>query len=136
MNSLFREIKDLGGYFCVLDDDSVFHANMYYTYEEYIDSKIGMVIGNQEDKEGRTRIHGSYPRACAIDSGNVLCHTSVLEYVEWSVNHWSKIKFVDFEFWDACFKHFGLKYTDVIQETISVYNKLSEVKDSLDYVRE
>lgn len=136
MNYLLREIKDLGGYFCILDDDSEFVKEAYEVYKRYEGSKIGMIIGNQIDKWGRIRLQSSYPRQCCIDTGNVICHTSVLEKVEWPEYGWTNKIYVDFEFWDACFKYFGLKYTDLVSDVISVYNSLSDVKDSLDYVRD
>ena len=93
-----------------------------------------MVIGDQVDKNGVLRLQGSLPYECAIDSSNVLCHSSVLVNEQWG-KHWDEHYHVDFDFWNRCFKHFGIKKTDIIASTVSIYNALNNKEDSLDYIR-
>jgi hypothetical protein len=40
-----------GGYFCLLDDDTIFHENMYMKYKEFQEKNfIGMLVGDQLNK--------------------------------------------------------------------------------------
>lgn len=136
MNYIFNIIakSELNSYFCILDDDTIFHFNMYRVYLLYKNSKF-LIIGGQMDKNHKVRLQGSLPYECAIDSGNVLCHSSILETERWG-QHWDEKYHVDFEFWNSCFKHFTIKNTDVIHTTISIYNALNDKEDSLDYIRD
>jgi len=136
MSYIFDQIihADSDSYFCILDDDSIFHEGMYLLYTKYKNEKF-IVIGSQEDKKGNMRLQGTLPYECAIDSGNVLCHSSVLKKVKWPSKHWDDKIHVDFEFWNNCFKYFGLKNTDITNKVISVYNAFSDKKDTLNYLR-
>ncbi len=138
MNYIFDNIinTDSNSYFCILDDDTLFHSGMYEVYKQYrnIDKKF-MVIGRQEDKNGITRLYGTLPVECAIDSGNVLCHSHVLVPERWSSQHWDDKLHADYEFWFRCYKHFRLQLTDITDKTISIYNKFSDKEDTLDYIR-
>jgi len=138
MQYLFNTIveTDNNSYFCILDDDTQFHPGMYKLFQHYktLPGEL-MIIGKQRDKHGVVRLPATLPYECAIDSGNVLCHSSVLNGIKWATEHWSETMHVDFEFWNRCYQHFGLKRTDIIDRTISIYNKFSSKPDTLDYVR-
>lgn len=120
-NTMFENIKD--GYFCLLDDDTVFVERMYQAYKECeARNFIGMVVGRQDFKDGTLRLRPSDPYLCGIDAGNVLCHSSILEKVKWAER--DNIP-KDFVFWDSCFKQFGgFSHFDYVHETISIYNAL------------
>jgi len=80
-NEVFKNIKD--GYFCFLDDDTIFHENMYIKYLECVDNRfIGMLVGQQLDNKEKLRLIASKPVFCRIDTGNVLCHYKCLEECE------------------------------------------------------
>lgn len=138
MQYIFDRIiaTDSDSYFCILDDDTHFHIGMYLTYQEYKEREgKWMVIGSQQDKNGTRRLQGTLPYECAIDSGNVLCHSHCLVPEKWPTKHWDESYHIDFDFWNRCYKHFGLKRTDIIQQNISIYNAYSNKPDTLDYVR-
>lgn len=136
MNSIFEKIVEQGtdSYFCILDDDTIFHEGMYKLYNLY-KNKAFMIIGRQVDKDMITRLYGTLPYECAIDSGNVLCHSSVLTVEKWGEKHWDEVYHADFDFWNRCFKHFGITRTDIVEDAISIYNLYSEKPDSLQYIR-
>lgn len=136
MNFIFNKIIESGidSYFCMQDDDSLFLEQMYNVYKQYTQKQF-MVIGQQLDKLNQIRLVGTYPYECAIDTGNVLIHSSVLVKEQWGNKHWDETYHADFDFINRCFKHFGIKRTDIITEPISVYNALSTKIDSLDYIR-
>lgn len=136
MNYLFNIAKEFNGYFCILDDDTLFSDEMYFVFKKYVSSKVGMIIGKQIDKNGVTRLQPTLPVECAIDTGNVLCKNNVLNYVRWGDKHWDSNYHVDFDFWDRVYKFYGIKRVDIIMNPISIYNALSNIKDSLDYIRE
>lgn len=72
------------GYFCFLDDDTIFHKNMYKLFQEKLNENfIGMVVGRQLNKNGTIRLEAQKPKLCRIDVGNVLSHTSCLNFVKW-----------------------------------------------------
>ena len=135
MNFLFNEVKKLSGYFCILDDDTLFSTEMYDVYKLYKNSNIGMVIGKQIDKNGITRLQPTLPVECAIDTGNVMCNVDILNHIKWPGKHWDSNYHVDFEFWNVVYKYYGIKRVDIVMNSISIYNALSNVKDSLDYIR-
>lgn len=139
MDYIFQQIinTDSNSYFCILDDDTLFHQGMYNLFLKYntFQDKKFMVIGKQIDKNNLVRLHGTLPYECAIDSGNVLCHSHVLQVEKWEPFHWDDNKHVDFEFWNRCFKHFGITATDIVTDIVSIYNKFSDKKDSLNYLR-
>lgn len=136
MNYIFEQIKitDPDSYFCILDDDTLFHFKMHVMYSDYKEKQF-MVIGKQVDKNYVTRLQGTLPYECAIDSGNVLCHSNVLGKEKWPDQHWDETMHVDFEFWNKCFKHFGVTKTDIVPDIISIYNYFSDKPDTLDYAR-
>lgn len=122
-NTVFDEIKS--GHFHLLDDDTLFHNNMYQVYKDYEDFN-GMIVGKQVYKNNKTRLNASYPVRCYIDAGNVLCHSSVLEQVRWEERDgYEHLGCKDFIFWENCFKIFGQSKTILIPDIISVYNQLS-----------
>lgn len=121
-NTIFSGIKD--GHFHLLDDDTIFYQPMYDIYLKYKDF-IGMVIGKQLSKNMNIRLAQNYPRLGAIDAGNVLCHSSILDRVKWEERKGlEKYRCRDFIFWDNCFSIFGNEKTILIPDAISIYNKL------------
>lgn len=122
-NAVLDSIENNNEFFCILDDDTVFHDNMYKVYEHFksIDFK-GMVIGHQV-YNNKIRLKAFYPRYCFIDAGNVLCHTDLLKQLRWKIDPKTA---GDFHFWDRCFKILGTENTILVDSVISVYNKLSK----------
>jgi len=119
-NTSFNGMKK--GWFCLLDDDNIFHNHMYEVYLRYKDTDFkGMIIGQQNDSNNNFRLDTTYPYIGRIDSGNVLCHTLALETNKWQ----NSLKYPrDFLFWDNCFKLFKIENTVLIKEVISNYNAL------------
>jgi hypothetical protein len=112
------------GYFCFLDDDTLFHENMYIKYLECKEQNfIGMLVGQQIDTDGKLRLIASKPIYCHIDVGNVLCHTSCLKSVSWPTEVTQKYRARDFLFWDSVFNFFEKKCA-IWNQPISFYNKL------------
>lgn len=124
-NVVMDSIKNNNEFFCLLDDDTIFHNGMYQEYLKHKNSNFkGMVIGNQL-YNNRLRLKASYPRYCRIDTGNVLCHTDLLKELTWIIDPKTA---GDFYFWDRCFKILGVKNTILLNATISFYNSLSKEK--------
>lgn len=122
-NAALSNIKD--GYFCFLDDDTVFHENMYMKYTECVEHNfIGMIIGEQIKKNGEIRLRASKPVYCHIDTGNVISHHKCLEECRWPKTHTVGVNQKDFLFWDSVFNYYGKK-CGIWNQTISVYNKLA-----------
>lgn len=121
-NTMFDNIKS--GHFHLLDDDTIFHPTMYDTYLKYKDY-VGMIIGKQLFQNMTIRLLESYPAHSCIDSGNVLCHSSILRKVKWQERAgYEKFGCRDFIFWDNCMKSFGADKVTLIPEAISIYNNL------------
>jgi len=111
------------GYFCFLDDDTIFYENMYNVYEIFKYEKyIGMIIGGQIWSNGSVRLNPSVPIFSKIDTGNVLCHHSCLKNVLYPLNI-EPGKARDFQFWRDIFVYFNYK-TILINEPVSIYNFL------------
>lgn len=126
-NAIFEKIKD--GYFCLLDDDTLFHHGMYDAYRACSRAKLcGMYIGNQRGRKGKTRLHASIPIFTKIDTGNVLAHHSCLSACRWPSSHQEGVNQKDFIFWDSVYKHFGKKAV-VERKDISFYNELRNETD-------
>jgi hypothetical protein len=122
-NTVLETIKD--GYFCFLDDDTIFHENMYIKYKQSEEQNlIGMLIGTQLKPDGTIRLLASEPKHLKIDTGNVLCHHSPLSVVRWPSSHIEKVNNKDSIFWTEAYQYFNKKcyLTDT---PISHYNKLS-----------
>ena len=118
-NEIFSKLTD--GYFCFLDDDTIFHENMYKLYlEKQNENFVGMVVGNQVNKHNKPRLNGKIPRLNGIDTGNVLCHTSCLEQVSWPR---IEVKARDGVFWINVYEYYN-KNCSIKNEVISIYNKL------------
>ncbi len=121
-NVVFEKIQD--GYFCLLDDDTIFLEELYLVYQEYSTANfIGMIIGDQKTLLGSTGIlKASYPtnkpETTLIDAGMVICHHTVLRSVKWALSS----TFRDREFWFGCYNYFGREATTLVNRTISVYN--------------
>jgi hypothetical protein len=120
-NTCFNEINR-NSWFCLLDDDNTFHNGMYELYQEYKDSEfIGMIVGIQNGSANNFRLAPIYPKWGKIDTGNVLCHSSILDKAKWKKR--SNVP-KDFLFWRDCFKVFGTKNTILLNKVISNYNVL------------
>jgi len=122
-NEVFKHIKN--GYFCFLDDDTIFHENMYIKYLECVDHRfMGMLVGEQLNSENSLRLVASNPRFQKIDTGNVLCHYKCLEECEWPSQHTDGVNAKDFLFWESVYNYYGKKCA-IWNRPISFYNKLS-----------
>jgi len=121
-NVVFDNIKD--GYFCLLDDDTIFHENMYMKYLECVEHNfIGVIIGQQIDKNGKLRLIASKPIFGRIDTGNVISHHSCLSECRWPKTHIPNVNQKDFLFWDSVFEFYGKK-CGIWNQPISYYNRL------------
>ena len=125
-NIVLENIKD--GYFCFLDDDTIFHENMYMKYRECVDHAfVGMLIGEQLDYREKLRLIASKPVFGHIDTGNVLSHTKCLSICRWPLKHIPKVNQKDFLFWDSVYDFYGKK-CGIWNQPISYYNKLKPNK--------
>lgn len=125
-NAVLTKIKD--GYFCFLDDDTIFHQNMYSTYLKFKKNNFnGMIIGQQLNYVGKLRLKASVPRFCGIDTGNVLCHTSCLKKVRWPGKIIPKGTARDYLFWNEVYNYYD-NNAILINIPISHYNKLRKYK--------
>ena len=121
-NVVFDNIKD--GYFCLLDDDTIFHENMYIKYLECTEHNFrGMLVGEQLDFKGNRRLVASKPVFRRIDTGNVLSHHSCLSECEWPKKHIPNVNHKDFLFWESVYNYYGMKCA-IWNQPISIYNKL------------
>ena len=121
-NAALETISD--GYFCFLDDDTVFHENMYIKYLECCENNFkGMLIGEQLDNDGKLRLIATYPQYERIDTGNVLSHFSCLKEVRWPETHIKGVNQKDFLFWEKVYHFYGKKCA-IVNKPISIYNKL------------
>ena len=121
-NAALETIRD--GYFCFLDDDTVFHENMYIKYLECCENNFkGMLIGEQLDNDGELRLIATYPQYERIDTGNVLSHFSCLKEVRWPETHINGVNQKDFLFWEKVYHFYGKKCA-IVNKPISIYNKL------------
>ena len=121
-NFVFDYIKN--GYFCFIDDDTIFHENMYMKYLECVENNfIGMLIGEQLNYCGKLRLIASKPVFNKIDTGNVLSHYSCLKELRWPSKHIEGKNHKDFLFWDSVYEFYGKK-CGIWNQPISYYNKL------------
>jgi hypothetical protein len=121
-NNILSKIKD--GYFCFLDDDTIFHENMYMKYLECVEHNFrGMLIGEQIDKDGKLRLIASKPVYGRIDTGNVISHHSCLVDCKWPKEHIPGVNHKDFLFWNLVFEFYGKK-CGIWNQPISYYNRL------------
>lgn len=119
-NVCFEQMNE--GWFHLLDDDTTFHPNMYGAYLRMIKGSFkGMLVGSQNDHRGKLRLQPSFPRSGYIDTGNVLCHTSLLEKVQWQLSDEHPR---DYFFWKNCFEALGKKDVAFTFQVISNYNTL------------
>ena len=118
-NHVFDQIKD--GYFCLLDDDTIFHHSMYDTYKVCKSHNfIGMVMGMQLNEDGILRLKPQEPAAGKVDTGQCLAHSTCLSKVRWSHKN---TRARDFIFWNDVY-HFYDKTCIYMDKPISWYNKL------------
>ncbi len=123
-NVMFDQVKD--GYFYLLDDDTLFCSKVYELYRHYQDLNfVGMIIGTQVDKKMRPRLVAAYPKNMDIDTGSVICHWTVLQEKEirWEFGKMDG-NTRDFIFWNKCFNYFGKEKTEIVSETVSIYNAI------------
>jgi hypothetical protein len=114
------------GYFCFLDDDTLFHENMYIKYKECEEQNfIGMLVGEQLNPANELRLIASPPRFKFIDTGNVLAHTNCLETCRWPETYIKGVNQKDFLFWDSVYNYYN-KQCAIWNSPISYYNKLSK----------
>jgi len=122
-NAILSKIKY--GYFCFLDDDTIFHENMYIKYLECLEHNFrGMLVGEQIDKYGKIRIIASKPLFYFIDTGNVISHHKCLEQCVWPKTNIKGVNQKDFLFWDSVYNYYGKKCA-IWNQPISIYNKLN-----------
>jgi len=120
--SVLENIKD--GYFCFLDDDTIFNINMYKKYVLCEKQNFyGIVIGRQIRKNGTLRLKPSYPKSGFIDVGNVLAHSGCLEKCEWPETYTKGVNHRDFLFWNSVYIYYEKKCV-LWDYVISYYNKL------------
>ncbi|MFC0182295.1 hypothetical protein ACFFJX_06860 [Pseudarcicella hirudinis] len=124
-NVIFDQIKD--GYFCLLDDDTVFEQEMYNVYKSFSEKQFkGMVIGAQKFSSGKIRLKPTYPHngtfKLTIDTGMILSNFTVLNKVRWE---FSETIPNDAHFWYRCYQFYGKELTILIPDTISLYNKFA-----------
>jgi hypothetical protein len=125
-NAVLEQITD--GYFCFLDDDTIFHKNMYTQYSNYLARGFkGMLIGQQLKADGSLRLLAKRPAFCHIDTGNVLSYHSCLKEVQWPQTHIPGVNHKDFLFWDAVYNFYDKK-CELVHQPISHYNKLNPMK--------
>lgn len=123
-NVVLETIND--GYFCFLDDDTIFHENMYLKYRECLENRfIGMLVGEQTDWDGKLRLIASYPKYGRIDTGNVIAHHSCLTDCKWPKTHIPKVNQKDFLFWESVYNYYGKKCA-IWNKPISYYNQISK----------
>ena len=123
-NVVFENIKD--GYFCLLDDDTIFHENMYIKYLDCVENNFkGMLVGEQTDSDGELRLIASKPVYEKIDTGNVISHHKCLEICRWPSYHQPGINQKDFLFWESVYNYYGNK-CGIWNQPLSFYNKLKE----------
>jgi len=121
-NVILANIKD--GYFCFLDDDTIFHKNMYDKYLTCVEHNFkGMIIGQQLDKYDKIRLTASKPTFGGIDTGNVISHYECLKECAWPKTHIDGVNQKDFLFWESVFNYYGKK-CGIWNQPISFYNKL------------
>jgi len=123
-NTALKSINS--GYFCFLDDDTIFHENMYIKYKECEEQNfVGMIVGEQLNPANELRLIASYPLFKFIDTGNVLSHHSCLTECKWPETQSPGVDNKDFLFWDSVYNYYGKK-CGIWNQTISIYNKLSK----------
>jgi len=124
-NTVLEKIID--GYFCFLDDDTIFHENMYLKYRECIEHRfMGMLIGEQIDDKG-LRLIASHPIYSKIDTGNVLSYHDCLKECKWPSTHIKGVNQKDYIFWNSVYEYYGKKCA-IWNQPISYYNKLNPTK--------
>lgn len=115
-----KNIKN--GYFCFLDDDTIFHENMYVKYKECEEENfIGMLVGQQIDYDNEIRLISSKPVLNHIDVGNVISHTSCLSNCVWPEIPYTAN---DYVFWNSVYEFYGKKCA-IWNQPISFYNKIN-----------
>ena len=125
-NFVFDYIKN--GYFCFIDDDTIFHENMYMKYLECVENNfIGMLIGEQLDPNNNLQLIASKPVFERIDTGNVIAHHSCLPTCKWPSTHIPKVNNKDYLFWLSVYEFYNKK-CGIWNQPISYYNKLKNNK--------
>lgn len=112
-------IKD--GYFCFLDDDTIFHKNMYLNYKRLkLENLQTLLIGEQIFKDGSIRLMANIPLVGSIDIGNAIANSSCLN----NVTYPKKPNITnDFIFWNDVYNFYKEDFI-LVNEPISFYNFL------------
>jgi hypothetical protein len=123
-SEVLEKIND--GYFCFLDDDSVFHEGMYQKFLEISQENFkGLVIGVQIKEDNSLRLKSSIPIHAKIDAGNAFAHSNCLSHVKWPKQKAVKNFPNDFVFWKSVYDFFNEKCI-LTDDVISYYNKLKK----------
>lgn len=126
-NFVFDFIKN--GYFCFVDDDTIFHENMYIKYIDCCEHNfVGMLVGEQLDPNNNLRLIASKPVFERIDTGNVIAHYSCLSTCKWPSTHIPKVNNKDYLFWLSVYEFYNKK-CGIWNQPISYYNKLNPKKN-------
>ena len=86
-----------------------------------------MLVGQQIDADDKLRLVASVPLYGHIDTGNVICHHSVLKEVRWPSEHIEGVNHKDFLFWNSVYEFYNKRCT-IWNQPISYYNKLNTNK--------
>jgi hypothetical protein len=128
-NFVFENLNE--GYFCCLDDDTIFNIGMYKEYLKISEENFkGIIVGQQITKSGDLRLKQSIPRSSMIDTGNVFSHVECLKTVKWPKYEDYKNLSLDYYFWLNVYKFFN-KQIILIPTFISNYNFLNPKEDQL-----
>lgn len=121
-NAILSSIKN--GYFCFLDDDTIFLDEMYNLYKYLLYNKyVGMAVGHQVIQTGTIRLNASIPMHVRIDTGNAIAHHICLLKCRWKFDD-KNIKLPkDYVFWNSVYEFFH-KQCLLINKVVSIYNKL------------
>jgi hypothetical protein len=121
-NASLSSIKD--GYFCFIDDDTIFIDGMYELYQDLsLKGFIGLAVGEQMRKNGGKRLIASVPIYTMIDTGNAIAHHGCLQKCKWGFDEKNKTLPKDYVFWNSVY-HFYNRECLLVNKPVSIYNKL------------
>jgi hypothetical protein len=121
-NEALKNIKD--GYFCFVDDDTIFHHGMYEEYQNCVSSNyVGMIIGEQIHHNGKKRLKPQPPKYTKIDTGNVMAHHGCLSSCKWPSDFQKGKNQRDSIFWSNVYQYYDKK-AKFVDKTVSIYNSL------------
>jgi len=114
VSSVFSHLENIEGYFCFVDNDTLFHEGMKNAYNTV---KKNMLIGKQAYCNEKIRLNQNIPICGHIDMGNVLCNNNVLKSVQYEY----KEGISDYILWNKCFNYLGGDI-ELSDKVISYYN--------------